>query len=158
MYGFYYHVSSLRFNDSRTSMFFSAAWSAFHLKRVIIMFVSSEVLNCRVLKLLLDYPMNGASAPRCDALWHTCSEVAWLCALFQGSHFSMFIYLAPNLLVPFLSSLLKRRVIVSDAVLTTLWVYIYIYRERYVYMYTYMLYIYIYTNTYIYIYAYIYIL
>ena len=29
---------------------FSAPWSAFHLKRVIIMFVSSEMLKCRLLK------------------------------------------------------------------------------------------------------------
>ena len=41
-----------------TSSDFSAAWSAFHLKRVIIMFVSSELLKCSSLKRLSDHPMN----------------------------------------------------------------------------------------------------
>ena len=36
---------------------FPAAWSAFHLTRAVVWFVSSEVLKCRLLKGLLDQPM-----------------------------------------------------------------------------------------------------
>ena len=36
----------------------SAARSAFHLNRVIIQRVSSEILKCRLLKLCLDHPMS----------------------------------------------------------------------------------------------------
>ena len=38
---------------------FSAAWSAFHLNRVIIIFGSSAILKCRLLKWSLDHPMNS---------------------------------------------------------------------------------------------------
>ena len=46
------------FQQNTQLMFFAAAWSAFHLKCVIIMFVSSEILRCRLLTWLLDHPMN----------------------------------------------------------------------------------------------------
>ena len=46
------------FQQFTQSNYCSAAWSAFHLKHVIIMFVSTYILKCRLLKLLLDHPMN----------------------------------------------------------------------------------------------------
>ena len=53
-YGFCYHFNNLRFNNShKTNMFFSAAGSACHLNRVIILLVSSELLKGRLLKWLL---------------------------------------------------------------------------------------------------------
>ena len=53
MYGVYYHFNNLRFGKSQSVNDWSAA--ATH---VVILFVSSEILNCRFLKLLLDHPMS----------------------------------------------------------------------------------------------------
>ena len=57
MYGFYYHFNNLHVRNSHRKYSYSDAWCVFHLKPVVLWFVSSEVLNCRLLKSLLDHPM-----------------------------------------------------------------------------------------------------
>ena len=66
----------------------SAAWSAFHLKLVASLFVSSEIMKCRLLKWLLDHPMNtyGCVSQRWDLtmmnnLEHRYLQARWCCYL-----------------------------------------------------------------------------
>ena len=44
MYGFCYHFNNQRFRHSNTTNYFTAAWSAFHLKHIVSLFVSRELL------------------------------------------------------------------------------------------------------------------
>ena len=48
------------FQTFTTNNVVSAAWSAFHLKRVIIMLVLSDIMKWRLLKCLLDHAMTYA--------------------------------------------------------------------------------------------------
>ena len=50
MCGFYYRFNNLRFKQSQHINDFSAA-------HVVILFVSSEIMKCRLLKYLSDHPM-----------------------------------------------------------------------------------------------------
>ena len=54
-----YHFNNPRFRDSQTNTFRLAAWSAFHLKHAVVCFVSSEIMKCRLLNLLLHHPTNN---------------------------------------------------------------------------------------------------
>ena len=49
------------FQTFTTNNICSAAWSAFHLKHVAILFVSSEILKCRLLNLLSASAMQPGS-------------------------------------------------------------------------------------------------
>ena len=48
---------------------YSAAWSDFHLKHVIIMFDSTELLTLMLLKWLLDHPMSSRTSADSQARW-----------------------------------------------------------------------------------------
>ena len=57
MYGFYYHFNNLRFDKHKTSTTLSAA-------HVVVYAVSSGILKRRLLKGLLDHPVNGTLRAR----------------------------------------------------------------------------------------------
>ena len=59
MYGFCDHFNNLRFERSQSLNDLPAA-------HVVISFVSSDMMNCRLLKWLLDHPMNIVSLQRND--------------------------------------------------------------------------------------------
>ena len=70
MYGFYYHLNSQRFKQSHDINDYSAA-------HVVSCFVSSELLKCRLLKLLLDHPMNVRSRGWRRGGWPKSRPLKW---------------------------------------------------------------------------------
>ena len=59
-HGFCRHFSNLRFRNSHEHMFFAAAQSALYLKDVATLFVSSEIMRCKLSKRLSDHPVTFA--------------------------------------------------------------------------------------------------
>ena len=57
-YGFYYRFSNLRLSSSKWEWTSKCLVCWKHLVNIAVWFVSSEIMTCRLLKWLLDHPMN----------------------------------------------------------------------------------------------------